>query len=73
MVEVRKAVQAAGIDYNSADVAFVPTFGQVVSEREVVEKIEKLVDALEESDDVQNVYTNVELSPELQAEMDAED
>ncbi|MGO4955884.1 YebC/PmpR family DNA-binding transcriptional regulator [Luteococcus sp. Sow4_B9] len=73
MVEVRKAVQAAGIDYNSADVSFMPSFGQVVTEREVVEKIEKLVDALEESDDVQNVYTNVELSPELQAAIEAED
>lgn len=73
MVEVRKAVQAAGIDYNSAEVAFVPTFGQVIDDMETVQKIEKIVDALEESDDVQNVYTNVELSPELQASLAAED
>ncbi|MEL4357965.1 MULTISPECIES: YebC/PmpR family DNA-binding transcriptional regulator [unclassified Luteococcus] len=73
MVEVRKAVQAAGIDYNSADVNFVASFGQVIDDLETVEKVERIVDALEESDDVQNVYTNVELSPELQARIDAED
>ncbi|MEL4504556.1 YebC/PmpR family DNA-binding transcriptional regulator [Luteococcus sp. H138] len=73
MVDVRKAVQAAGIDYNSADVAFVASFGQVIDDMETVEKVERIVDALEESDDVQNVYTNVELSPELQAKVDAED
>jgi transcriptional/translational regulatory protein YebC/TACO1 len=32
----------------------------------------KLVDALEESDDVQNVYTNVDLSDEVLAALDDE-
>ncbi|MDT5166127.1 MAG: hypothetical protein QOC88_3021, partial [Mycobacterium sp.] len=35
-------------------------------------KVIKLVDALEESDDVQNVYTNVDLSDEVLAALDDE-
>lgn len=33
-------------------------------------KVFKLVDALEDSDDVQNVYTNVDISDEVLAELD---
>ncbi len=58
-VEVRKAVQAAGLDYESAEVQFVPDFTQPLDEADA-EKLEKLIDALEDSDDVQNVYVNAE-------------
>ncbi len=72
MVEVRKAVQAAGIDYNSADIVFVATFDQQIDTVEDAEKLERLVDALEESDDVQNVYTNADLSADVRAQLEAE-
>jgi len=62
-VEVRKAVQAAGLDYESAEVSFVPDFSQAV-EAEVAEKLERIIDALEDSDDVQNVFTNADLPEE---------
>jgi transcriptional/translational regulatory protein YebC/TACO1 len=42
-------------------------------ELEVVEKVFKLVDALEDSDDVQNVYTNMEPSPEVLEALDNDD
>ncbi|GAB3704788.1 YebC/PmpR family DNA-binding transcriptional regulator [Mariniluteicoccus flavus] len=57
VVEVRKAVQAAGLDYESAEVAFVPDYDTEV-DAETAEKVERIIDALEDSDDVQNVFAN---------------
>ncbi|GAB3814639.1 YebC/PmpR family DNA-binding transcriptional regulator [Tessaracoccus terricola] len=73
VVEVRKAIEAAGLDYDSSEVQFVPSFGQLVDSADVAGKVMRIVDALEDSDDVQNVYDNVELSPEVQAELASED
>ncbi|MDR2453821.1 MAG: YebC/PmpR family DNA-binding transcriptional regulator [Bifidobacteriaceae bacterium] len=57
LVAARQALQAAGIDYESAEVSFVPSV-EVPLEADGVRKILRVVDALEDSDDVQNVYTN---------------
>jgi len=65
-VPVRTAVQSAGLDYDSAEVSFVPEFTQDV-DGPTVEKMMKIVDALEDSDDVQNVYTNFDASSEVLA------
>lgn len=73
MVEVRKAIQAAGIDYDSAEVEFVAGFDQDVDQVVDAEKLERIVDALEDLDDVQNVYTNAGLSEKVQAALEAED
>ncbi|HSN43149.1 MAG TPA: YebC/PmpR family DNA-binding transcriptional regulator [Propionibacteriaceae bacterium] len=73
MVRVREAVQAANYDYDSADVVFVPSFAQEVDSAEVAEKLYKLIDALEDSDDVQNVYSNESLTPEVEKALESED
>ena len=65
MVEARLAVQAAGLDYDSAEAEFVATM-TVSPDVETARKIIKLIDALEDSDDVQNVFTNMELSAEVE-------
>ncbi len=67
MVEVRKAIQAAGIDYDSAEVQFVASFDQMVTSVEEAQKLERIVDALDDLDDVQNVYTNADFTDEVQA------
>ncbi len=59
LVQVRTAVQAAGLDYDSAEVSMVPSV-TVEVDAETAGKVLRLIDALEESDDVQNVYTNVD-------------
>jgi YebC/PmpR family DNA-binding regulatory protein len=59
-VAVRTAVQEAGLDYDSAEVSFVPEFTQP-ADLETLEKLERIVDALEDSDDVQNVFTNADV------------
>ena len=73
VVEVRKAVEAAGLDYDSSEVQFVASFDQLVEEVEVAQKVFRIIDALEDSDDVQNVYTNVDLAPEVAEALDNEE
>ncbi len=70
MVAVRTALQDAGIDYDSADSAFIPSV-QVELDETAARKVFKLIDALEDSDDVQNVYANFDVSDEVMALVDA--
>ncbi|MFD3735582.1 YebC/PmpR family DNA-binding transcriptional regulator [Streptomyces sp. NPDC058632] len=70
LVEVRTALQDAGIDYDSAEANFVPTM-QVELDEEGAKKIFKLIDALEDSDDVQNVFANFDVSDEIMEKVDA--
>ncbi|MFC9929252.1 YebC/PmpR family DNA-binding transcriptional regulator [Streptomyces sp. NPDC127190] len=70
LVAVRTALQEAGIDYDSADSSFVPSV-QVELDEEGAKKIFKLIDALEDSDDVQNVFANFDVSDEIMAKVDA--
>ena len=72
LVTVRLALQEAGIDYESADVEFVPTL-KVEVDADTARKVFRLIDALEDSDDVQNVYSNFDLSAEVQAELETDE
>jgi YebC/PmpR family DNA-binding regulatory protein len=66
LVAVRTALQEAGIDYDSADAQFVPAM-QVELDADGAEKIFRLIDALEDSDDVQNVFANFDVSDDIMA------
>ncbi|MFG2982422.1 YebC/PmpR family DNA-binding transcriptional regulator [Streptomyces sp. NPDC048258] len=70
LVAVRTALQDAGIDYDSAEASFVPSM-QVELDEEGARKIFKLIDALEDSDDVQNVFANFDVSDEVMEKVDA--
>jgi YebC/PmpR family DNA-binding regulatory protein len=59
-------VPQAGLDYESAEVSFVPEYTQEV-DAATAEKLLKIIDALEDSDDVQNVYANFDASDEVLA------
>ncbi|KRA23451.1 transcriptional regulator [Microbacterium sp. Root61] len=69
LVTVRTALQEAGIDYESADVEFVPSL-KVEVDADTARKVFRLIDALEDSDDVQNVYSNFDLTADVQAELE---
>ena len=73
LVEVRKAIEAAGLDYDSSEVVFVASFDQSVDEVSVAQKVFRIIDALEDSDDVQNVFTNLDLTPEVVAALDSDE
>ncbi|MDR3127954.1 MAG: YebC/PmpR family DNA-binding transcriptional regulator [Bifidobacteriaceae bacterium] len=64
LVEARQALQVANIDYNSADVVFYPASEDEVDEN-TLKKVLKLIDTLEDSDDVQEVYSNFAASDEI--------
>ena len=72
LVAVRTALQEAGIDYDAADVEFVPNL-KVEVDADTARKVFKLIDALEDSDDVQNVYANYDVPPEVQAQLDEDE
>ncbi|MCB0948725.1 MAG: YebC/PmpR family DNA-binding transcriptional regulator, partial [Mycobacterium sp.] len=69
LVAVRTALQEAGIDYDSADASFQPSV-TVPVDLDGARKVLKLVDALEDSDDVQDVYTNIDIPDEVAAALD---
>lgn len=70
VVAVRTALQSAGIDYESAESTFIPTMSIPV-DVETAAKVLRLIEALEDSDDVQNVYGNFDMSDEVIAALDA--
>lgn len=68
LVAVRTALQDAGYDYESADMNFLPSVN-VPLDAENARKVFRLIDALEDCDDVQNVYSNFDVSDEVLAEV----
>jgi YebC/PmpR family DNA-binding regulatory protein len=70
LVPVRNAVKDAGLDYDSAEASFVPTM-QVQLDADGAGKVFRLVEALEDLDDVQNVFANFDVSDEVMATVDA--
>ena len=61
---VRLACTDAGLTVDSADIAWMPTVSVPLDDDTAV-KVLKLVDALEDLDDVQNVYANFDISDEV--------
>ncbi len=61
---LRLACSAAGLEVDSADIAWLPGMS-IPLEDEVARKVLKLVDALEDLDDVQNVWANFDVSDEV--------
>ena len=70
LVAVRTALQDAGIDYESADIAFVPG-SEIDLDEDQARKVLKMIDALEDSDDVQDVYANFNVSDDIMEKLDA--
>jgi YebC/PmpR family DNA-binding regulatory protein len=70
LIGVRSSLQAAGIDYESAETSFVPSV-TVNLDEDGARKIFKLIDAIEDSDDVQNVYANFDVPDDIMALIDA--
>ncbi len=66
---IRAALNEAGIEYDSDEAGFVPSM-QVELDVENARKFMRLYDALEDLDDVQNVYSNADMSAEVMAQLD---
>jgi YebC/PmpR family DNA-binding regulatory protein len=64
LVTVRTALQQASIDYESAEAAFLPSV-EVPLDEENAKKVFRLIEAIEDSDDVQDVYANYSVPDEI--------
>jgi YebC/PmpR family DNA-binding regulatory protein len=64
LVTVRTAIQDAGLDYESAESSWVPSV-TIPLDEDGARKIFRLIEALEDSDDVQDVYANYDVSDEV--------
>lgn len=60
-IEVRDAMAAAGLQWETAEATMIPQ-NQIQLEGKPAETMLKLMDALEDNDDVQNVYANFDIS-----------
>jgi transcriptional/translational regulatory protein YebC/TACO1 len=61
---VREALEAKGYEFVSAEVEMVPDVYSAITDPELVTKMEKLLEMLEDNDDVQNVWHNWETPEE---------
>ena len=68
LVAVRSALQAKSLDYESADTSFLPSMS-IPLDAESAQKVFGLIEAIEDLDDVQNVYGNFDVSDEVMASL----
>jgi YebC/PmpR family DNA-binding regulatory protein len=61
LASVRKAIEAAGIAVESAELTMVPKTTVEIADEAAAKKILRLMDALEENDDVQDVFANFDI------------
>ena len=69
--EVQDALTAAGLKSDNAEVVMSPSTKAEITDVDQAKQILKMIDMFEDLDDVQNVYTNVEFSDEVLAQLDA--
>ena len=62
-IEVREAIEAAGLKWETAEITMIPQT-TVELEGKPAEQMLKMMDKLEDNDDVQNVYANFDISQE---------
>ena len=65
MFDVRDALVAAGLEVASAESTMVSSVTVEVTDAEDARKILRIIDALEDNDDVQDVYSNFDISDAL--------
>jgi len=71
LVAVRSALQESGLDYDSAEASFVPSMQVELDDEKAAGAVLRLVDALEDLDDVQNVFANFDVSDEIMEALEA--
>ncbi|MGK2957985.1 MAG: YebC/PmpR family DNA-binding transcriptional regulator [Acidimicrobiales bacterium] len=68
--ELRNSIEAAGIVIESADTTMAPTTSVVLDNAEDAKKVLRLIDALDDHDDVQGVFANFDISEEILQSVD---
>src|SRR3546814_5422587 len=68
-LSVNEALTEAGFRGDEAEVAMIPSIMAPITDVETAQKVLRLIDALEDLDDVQNVYHNAEISDEIMQQL----
>ena len=68
----RKALEEAGYEFESADLAMIPD-NEVTLDKSDAKKMLRLMDLLEDHDDIQDVYSNFDIPEDIRAEIEAEE
>ena len=63
--EVRQAIEAAGFTVESAEATMVPKTTVEIADESTARKVMRLIDALEDNDDVQEVYANFDIPEQV--------
>jgi transcriptional/translational regulatory protein YebC/TACO1 len=58
---VRQAIEAAGLTVESAELQLVPKTTVSIDDEAKARQVMRLIDALEDNDDVQDVYANFDI------------
>jgi transcriptional/translational regulatory protein YebC/TACO1 len=69
--DVRDALDAAGVVFESADVTMLPTSTVAVDTLEAAKAVLRVIDVLDDLDDVQDVYANFDIPDEVFAALEA--
>ena len=62
---VREAIAAAGFTFDSAELSLIPKNTVVVEEESAAKRVMRLIEALEDNDDVQDVYANFDIPEQV--------
>lgn len=65
LAKVRDGLKDAGLEITEAELTYVPNNTVEITEKDTAGKIMRLMDALEDIDDVTNTYVNFDISEEL--------
>jgi len=66
---VKQALEARGLELASAEIGYLPLTSVPVPDKETAKSVLRLIEELEENEDVQNVYANYEMPAEWIAEL----
>lgn len=69
---VKEQLEAAGITFSEASITMIPETTVDVADVDDAKKAMTLIEALEDHDDVQNVYTNLDISAEVMQKLENE-
>ncbi|MDN5819784.1 MAG: YebC/PmpR family DNA-binding transcriptional regulator [bacterium] len=65
LASVKNAIKAAGLEVKEASLMYIPTSEVEIDDPEVAGKIMKVIDALDDIDDVVEVHTNADITAEI--------
>lgn len=66
-LDVKAALAEKKLAFEQAEVTFIPSTQAAIDDKDIAEKMLKLIDMLEDLDDVQNVYSNADINDEIMA------